>query len=122
MSLAKVLNHFGSPMFRRERGLECPSFGRKRPSGAFFTIGWRQAVSPSLGQAKLELVLHSDFCTMDNCSGSFPCCKRWEAIRHQLGRLGPRVLCCGPAPSLSQEVRKRYRNGTDSASMGVRTD
>ena len=113
MSLAKVLNHFGSPMFRRERGLECPSFGRKRPSGAFFTIGWRQAVSPSLGQAKLELVLHSDFCTMDNCSGSFPCCKRWEAIRHQLGRLwSSRPMLrtrSQPEPRSAEKVPKWYR-------------
>src|SRR5215472_5951889 len=80
------------------------------------------AVSPSLGQAKLELVLHSDFCTMDNCSGSFHAVSAGRRSDTSLDACGPRVLCCGHAPSLSQEVRIRFRNGTDSASMGVRTD
>jgi hypothetical protein len=71
------------------------------------------AVSPSLGQAKLELVLHSDFCTMDNCSGSFPCCKRWEAIRHQLGRLwSSRPMLrtrSQPEPRSAEKIPKWYR-------------
>jgi hypothetical protein len=58
-------------MFRREARLECPPLRRKQPSGAFVTAEWPHGLFISLGHARPEFVLCSDFCTMDNFSQSF---------------------------------------------------